>query len=105
MRMRSIVRNTECTVYIGTRRGRTWAYCRDKDGWTQTGPTGKVRRLTAEQLLSHILPPLADRSPALVRVAPDSAGMKRRLVAGMTGRRQGQMTSNAGSGRTHAREP
>ncbi len=72
------MRNTECTVYIGTRRGRTWAYRRDKDGWTQTGPTGKTRRLTAEQLLSHILPPLADRSPAIVRVVPDSARMKRR---------------------------
>ena len=72
------MRNTECTVYTGTRHGRTWTYRRDRDRWTQTGPTGEVRRLTAEQLLSHILPPLADRSPALVRVVPDSAGTKRR---------------------------
>ena len=53
------MKNTECTIYITTRRGRAWKYRRDKDGWTQTGPTGKVRRMTAEQLLSHILPPLA----------------------------------------------
>ena len=53
------MRNTECTIYITTRHGRAWKYRRDKDGWTQTGPTGKVRRMTAEQLLSHILPPLA----------------------------------------------
>ena len=64
------VKNTECSVFITTRRGRTWAYRRDNDGWTQTGPTGKVHRMTAEQLLSHILPPLAAgrRSPVTVRV-------------------------------------
>jgi len=36
-----------------------WKYRRDKDGWTQTGPTGKSTGLTAEQLLSHVLPSLA----------------------------------------------
>jgi hypothetical protein len=73
------VRNTECAVYIGTRRGRTWTYRRDRDGWTQTGPTGKVRRLTAEQFLSHILPPLAagNRSPVSVRVKSDAAPKER----------------------------
>jgi hypothetical protein len=67
------VKNTECTIYITTRRGRAWKYRRDKDGWTQTGPTGKVHRLTAEQLLSHILPPLAtgSRSRLTVRVKAD----------------------------------
>jgi hypothetical protein len=67
------VRNSECTIHITTRRGRTWTYRRDKDGWTQTGPTGKVRPLSAEQLLSHILPPLAagKRSPVSVSVEPD----------------------------------
>jgi len=29
------------------------------DGWTQTTAKGVVRPMTAEQLLSHILPPLA----------------------------------------------
>ncbi len=72
------MRNTECTVCITTRRGRTWRYRRDKEGWTQTGPTGKVRRLTAEQLLSHILPPLAagSRAHVRVRVEPDRTGKK-----------------------------
>ena len=67
------MRNTECTIYITTRRGRTWKYRRDKDGWTQTGPTGTVRRLSAEQLLSHILPPLeaGKRSPVSICVVPD----------------------------------
>ncbi len=67
------MKNTECTIYITTRRGRAWKYRRDKDGWTQTGPTGTVRRLTAEQLLSHILPPLAagSRSHVSIQVVSD----------------------------------
>ena len=70
------MRNSECTVYITTRRGRKWKYRRDKDGWTQTGPTGTVRRLTAEQLLSHILPPLAagSRSHVSVQVVSSKDG-------------------------------
>jgi hypothetical protein len=68
---RAHLKNTECTIYIATNRGRTWTYSRETDGWTQTGPNGKVHRLTAEQLLSHILPPLAGVSPAKVRVEPD----------------------------------
>jgi hypothetical protein len=62
------VRNSECSIYITTRHGRAWKYRRDKDGWTQTGPTGKVRPLSAEQLLSHILPPLAAGTRSHVRV-------------------------------------
>jgi len=31
----------------------------------QTAPTGIVRRLSAEQLLSHLLPPLASDQPHL----------------------------------------
>jgi len=70
------LKNTECTVYIGTGRGRMWTYRRDKDGWTQTGPTGMVHLMTAEQLLSHLLPPLAGRSPAVVRVEPGRTRQK-----------------------------
>jgi hypothetical protein len=73
-RPRSVLKNTECTIYITTRRGRAWKYRRDKDGWTQTGPTGTVHPLSAEQLLSHILPPLVagNRSHVSVRVEPDA---------------------------------
>ncbi|MCX6844740.1 MAG: hypothetical protein NTX53_20955 [candidate division WOR-3 bacterium] len=77
------MRNSECTIHITTRRGRTWTYRRDKDGWTQTGPTGTVRSITAEQLLSHILPPLAagNRSSVSVTVEPDVVGKRRRRPA------------------------
>jgi len=74
------LKNTECTVYITTRRGRAWKYRRDEDGWTETGPNGKVRPMTAEQLLSHILPPLVagSKNHVSISVIPDPVGRKRR---------------------------
>jgi hypothetical protein len=67
------MKNTECTIYLTTRRGWTQSYRRDKTGWTQTCPNGIVRPLSAEQLLSHILPLLAVGNPgyATVRIEPD----------------------------------
>ena len=53
------MKNNECTIYISTRRGSTQTYRKVGDGWTQTTAKGVVRSMTAEQLLSHILPPLA----------------------------------------------
>lgn len=52
------MRNIEFVIYITTKRDRTWTYLKQNNGWTQTGPTGRVHRLSAEQLLSHLLPPL-----------------------------------------------
>jgi len=61
--------NTDYVVQITTTRGRTWSYLKTDEGWTQAAPTGVVRRLSAEQLLSHLLPPLAAEQPGLrVRV-------------------------------------
>jgi len=71
------VRNAECAIRIATRSGRAWTYRRDDHGWKQTGPTGSVHRMTAEQLLSHLLPPLAGISPAIVRVEPGRPRQKR----------------------------
>jgi hypothetical protein len=67
------VKNTECTIYITTKHGRTQTYRKRKKGWTQTSPNGIVRPLSAEQLLSHILPPLAvgNRGHLSVSVEPD----------------------------------
>ena len=53
------MKNNECTIYITTRRGSTQTYRKVGDVWTQTTAKGVVRSMTAEQLLSHILPPLA----------------------------------------------
>ena len=59
------MRNTDYIIRITTKRGRAWSYLKDDNGWTQTAPTGVVRRMTAEQLLSHLLPPLAKDQPHL----------------------------------------
>ena len=53
------MKNTECTIHITTKHGCTQSYRKGKNGWTQTSSKGIVRPLSAEQLLSHILPPLA----------------------------------------------
>jgi hypothetical protein len=44
------------------------SFQRDKDGWFQTSSKGIIRRCTAEQTLSHLLPPLAGVSSAVVKV-------------------------------------
>ena len=62
------MKNTDCVIYITTKRGRTWSYLKENNGWTQTGPTGVVHRLSAEQLLSHLLPPLAADNPGHLSV-------------------------------------
>lgn len=53
------MKNDECTIYlIITKSGWQQKYRKVKGVWTQT-TNGKVRKMTAEQLLSHILPVLA----------------------------------------------
>lgn len=52
------MKNTDCIIYITTKRGYTQIYRKDNNGWTQTSSKGIVRRMTTEQLLSHLLPPL-----------------------------------------------
>lgn len=57
--------NTDYIVYITTKNGKTSKYLKENKGWTQTAPTGIVRWLSAEQLLSHLLSPLASDQPNL----------------------------------------
>ena len=65
------MKNTECTISITTNSGKTMqTYRKGKSGWAQTSANGITRPLTAEQLLSHILPPLAFGHLS-VRVEPD----------------------------------
>ena len=61
--------NADYEICIATKNGRTWRYLKEADGWKQMAPTGLVRPLSAEQLLSHLLPPLSGDQPNLsVRV-------------------------------------
>lgn len=76
------MRNTAYVIHITTKRGRSWSYLKEDNGWTQTGPTGRVHRLSAEQLLSHLLPPLAADQPGIsVRVEPRDDHVEGKVTA------------------------
>lgn len=62
------MKNTDCVIYITTKKGCKQVYRRDKDGWTQTSSRGIVRRMTAEQFLSHLLPPLTAKNKGKLTV-------------------------------------
>jgi len=69
-----MAKNTDYVIYITTSHGQTWSHVKEGDVWTRTGPNGRVYRMSAEQLLSHLLPPLAADQPGLsVRVERRSA--------------------------------
>ena len=62
------MKNDECIMYFITKHGSTQTYQKDKEGWTQTSSKGIVRRMTAEQLLSHLLPALTDEYKGKVTI-------------------------------------
>jgi len=68
------VRNSECTIYVMYMDRWLQKYRKEKEGWVQVGANGSVRRCTAEQLLSHILPVLAGikGKNVTVKVEPDN---------------------------------
>jgi len=41
--------NTDYVIQIKTKRDRTWSYRKEKNGWSQTAPTGIVRQLSGDQ--------------------------------------------------------
>jgi len=65
------MKNDECTIYIITKNGAKQSFRKVKEGWIQTSSKGIVRSCTAEQVLSHILPPLAFGQVTL-KVKPDN---------------------------------
>ena len=65
------MKNDECTIYIITKNGAKQSFRKGKDDWIQTSSKGIVRNCTAEQVLSHILPPLAFGHGTL-KVEPDN---------------------------------
>jgi hypothetical protein len=63
------MRNDECVIRFLNKEGKVLqSFQRDNNGWYQTSSKGIVRRCTAEQTLSHLLPPLAGASRAIVKV-------------------------------------
>ena len=64
------MKNDECTIYIITKTGAKQSFRKEKNSWIQTSSKGVTRSCTAEQVLSHILPPLAFGNLTL-KVVPD----------------------------------
>ena len=52
------MKNDECIIYFITKGGSKQIWYKDKQGWKQKSGRGIIRRVTAEQLVSHLLPPL-----------------------------------------------
>jgi len=70
-----LMKNDECTIYIITKNGSEQSFRKEKDGWKQISSKGIVHSCTAEQVLSHILPPLAF-GHVKIKVEPDNKKIK-----------------------------
>ena len=65
----NLMKNNECEIHIVSLHEHILqTYKREKDDWVQISSNGTKRPCTAEQLVSHILPPLAGVSPSRVEV-------------------------------------
>ena len=56
--------NDSYTILIGTKNF-TERYLKDKKGWLKISARGKTFRMTAEQVLNHLLPAFAGVKPNL----------------------------------------
>jgi hypothetical protein len=67
------MKNSECTIYIMFKERWLQKFRKEEDGWKEYSLNGTVRPCTAEQFISHILPPLAGiKGPNVtVKVEPD----------------------------------
>ena len=70
------MKNDECIIYMMTKGGSTQVYKKDKKGWTQKSSRGIVRRMTAEQFLSHLLPALTSKYKNKVWVIVEKKKLK-----------------------------
>jgi hypothetical protein len=68
------MKNSECTIYIMSKDRWLQKFRKEKEGWFLTSSNGTVRSCSAEQLLSHILSPLAGikGEHVTVKVEPDN---------------------------------
>ena len=72
------LRNTEYRISFSSKEGRFYYYfVKDHTGWYQMTSAGNRHKATAEQVLNHILPALAQVKPSLkvnVEYVPDVSG-------------------------------
>lgn len=59
------LKNDSYIIYIGTKNF-TEKYYKDKDGWVKISAKGNQFRMTAEQVLNHLLPAFAGVKPNLI---------------------------------------
>ena len=73
------MKNSECTIYIMFKERGLQKFRKEQDGWKEYSRNGTSRACTAEQFISHILPPLAGvKGPNVtVKVEPDSVLLKK----------------------------
>jgi hypothetical protein len=57
--------NDSYIISIGTKNF-TEKYFRDKDGWVKISAKGNTFRMTAEQLLNHLLPAISGIKPSVI---------------------------------------
>jgi hypothetical protein len=76
--------NDSYVIFIGTKNFKE-RYYRDKAGWLKISARGRTFRMTAEQVLNHVLPALSGIKPNVTievehheRLAPNSANSKPR---------------------------
>ncbi len=66
--------NDSYTIYIGTKNF-TEKYYKDKSGWLKISARGNEFRMTAEQVLNHLLPAVAGVKPNIIlKVEHQEAG-------------------------------
>ena len=59
------LKNDNYVIYIGTKKF-TEKYYKDKEGWLKESARGNKLRMTAEQVLNHLLPVFAGIKPNLI---------------------------------------
>ena len=81
--------NDRYVVLIGTKNF-TERYFRDQEGWCKVSARGRTFRMTAEQVLNHVLPAMAGVKPNLmIRVEHhDAAESPRVATAAVKGSRK-----------------
>ncbi len=65
--------NDSFTIYLGTKNF-TEKYFKDKKGWVKISSKGNKFRMTAEQVLNHLLPAISGVKPNIIlRVEHDDS--------------------------------
>lgn len=57
--------NDSYTIYMGTKNF-TERYFKDENGWVKISAKGRKFRMTAEQVLNHLLPALSGIKPQVI---------------------------------------